>query len=186
CVWRALKRKIDTFLGTQPRIKSAGCAARCARSLLHPFLAGLVVFAERLNPIPSRTRPLNFPAPMVLSLKAWKSRSLPGLPRTDFPRHDVIEFKLTARNGGHFLWLQADACGGQCFREFRADHNAAIRRRNAFGFSANNRPASRAADLRCASRRALINGVRRDRHGASGLCGAVSSARTARSWHEPS
>src|SRR5215475_1570149 len=52
------------------------------------FLAGLVVFAERLNPIPSRTRPLNFPAPMVLSLKAWKSRSLPGLPRTDAPRHD--------------------------------------------------------------------------------------------------
>jgi hypothetical protein len=56
--------------------------------LLHSSLAGLVVFAERLNPIPSRTRPLNFPAPMVLSLKAWKSRSLPGLPRTRFPQHD--------------------------------------------------------------------------------------------------
>src|SRR5258708_644618 len=25
---------------------------------------------------------------MVLSLKTWKSRSLPGLPRTDFPLHD--------------------------------------------------------------------------------------------------
>ena len=48
-----------------------------------PSLAGLVVFAGSLNPIPSRTRPLNSPAPMVLSLKAWKSRSLPGLPRTD-------------------------------------------------------------------------------------------------------
>src|SRR5215475_4998593 len=82
------EKKDRNILGTQPRIKSADCAARCARSLLHPFLAGLVVFAERLNPIPSRTRPLNFPAPMVLSLKAWKSRSLPGLPRTDFPRHD--------------------------------------------------------------------------------------------------
>jgi hypothetical protein len=80
----------------------------------------------------------------------------------------MIEFEMAAKNGGHFLWLQADARDGQCFREFRADHNAAIRRRNAFGFSANNRPASRAADLRCASRRALINGVRRDRHGASG------------------
>ena len=56
--------------------------------LLHSSLAGLVVFAERLNPIPSRTRPLNFPAPMVLSLKAWKSRSLPGLPRTRSPQHD--------------------------------------------------------------------------------------------------
>jgi hypothetical protein len=40
------------------------------------------------NPIPSRTRPLNSPAPMVLSLKAWKSRSLPGLPRTVTPHHD--------------------------------------------------------------------------------------------------
>src|SRR5215510_12180261 len=76
------EKKDRTHFWAQPRIKSADYAARCARSLLHPFLAGLVVFAERLNPIPSRTRPLNFPAPMVLSLKAWKSRSLPGLPRT--------------------------------------------------------------------------------------------------------
>ena len=45
--------------------------------------AGLVVVAGSLNPIPSRTRPLNSPAPMVLSLKTWKSRSLPGLPRTE-------------------------------------------------------------------------------------------------------
>src|SRR6266508_6412917 len=36
-----------------------------------------------MNPIPSRTRPLNSSAPMVLSLKAWESRSLPGLPRMD-------------------------------------------------------------------------------------------------------
>src|SRR6266481_1034266 len=52
-------------------------------ALLHPSLAGLVVLAGSLYPIPSRTRPLNSPAPMVLSLKAWKSRSLPGLPRTE-------------------------------------------------------------------------------------------------------
>src|SRR5215211_6437879 len=26
---------------------------------------------------------------MVLSLKAWKSRSLPGLPRTELPSHDA-------------------------------------------------------------------------------------------------
>ena len=44
--------------------------------------AGLVVLAKRLNPIPSRTRPLNASAPMVLWLKPWESRSLPGLPRT--------------------------------------------------------------------------------------------------------
>src|SRR3954470_17295411 len=32
------------------------------------------------NPIPSRTRPLNAPAPMVLCLKARESRSPPDLP----------------------------------------------------------------------------------------------------------
>src|SRR6266436_2978326 len=65
--------------------------------LLHPSLAGLVVVAGGLNPIPSRTRPLNSPAPMVLSLKTWKSRSLPGLQRTDTPHHD--ERIETARRG---------------------------------------------------------------------------------------
>ena len=43
------------------------------------YCADLVTMAERLNPIPSRTRPLNAPAPMVLHLKVWESRSLPGL-----------------------------------------------------------------------------------------------------------
>src|ERR1700682_6558170 len=42
--------------------------------------AGLVAIAGGPNPIPFRTRPLNSPAPMILSLKAWESRSLPGLP----------------------------------------------------------------------------------------------------------
>src|ERR1700742_2930605 len=53
--------------------------------------AGLVVLARSLNPIPSRTRPLNSSAPMVLWLKPWESRSLPGLPRTKqflFTFHD--------------------------------------------------------------------------------------------------
>src|ERR1041385_6403084 len=53
-----------------------------------PFFADLVVLAGSLYPIPSRTRPLNSPAPMVLSLKAWKSRSLPGLPKTEISSHD--------------------------------------------------------------------------------------------------
>jgi hypothetical protein len=44
-----------------------------------------VVLARSLNPIPSRTRPLNSSAPMVLWLKPWESRSLPGLPRTKIP-----------------------------------------------------------------------------------------------------
>ena len=104
-----------------PRIKSAGCAARCARSLLQTFLAGLVVFAERLNPIPSRTRPLNFPAPMVLSLKAWKSRSLPGLPRTLLLLDTMIDFKKAASNGGLFyftaVWNYAPTTTPPCAGE---------------------------------------------------------------------
>src|SRR5215211_3494559 len=58
------------------------------------------------NPIPSRTRPLNSPAPMVLSLKAWKSRSLPGLPRTDNLFNDdcaSITCIAAARDGGRFV-----------------------------------------------------------------------------------
>src|SRR5437660_5238220 len=60
-------------------------------------LAGLVAIAGGLNPIPSRTRPLISPAPMVLSLKTWKSRSLPGLPRTEFPLHDFTICELAAQ-----------------------------------------------------------------------------------------
>ena len=45
--------------------------------------AGLVALARSPNPIPSRTRPLNSSAPMVLCLKTWESRSLPGLQKTD-------------------------------------------------------------------------------------------------------
>ena len=35
--------------------------------------------AKRSDPIPSRTRPSNASAPMVLCLKTWESRSSPGL-----------------------------------------------------------------------------------------------------------
>ena len=66
-------------------------ASACFVSL---SFAGLVVLARSLNPIPSRTRPLNSSAPMVLWLKPWESRSLPGLPRTKiflFTCHDQTE-----------------------------------------------------------------------------------------------
>src|ERR1700753_3202086 len=68
-------------------VHSASCAKtlerRCARACFVSLsFAGLVVLARSLNPIPSRTRPLNSSAPMVLWLKPWESRSLPGLPRT--------------------------------------------------------------------------------------------------------
>src|SRR6195952_1089536 len=68
--------------------------------------AGLVVLARSLNPIPSRTRPLNSSAPMVLWLKPWESRSLPGLPRTKqflFRSHDRKN-AVAPRGGGVFLW----------------------------------------------------------------------------------
>ena len=48
-----------------------------------PFFAGLVALARRSDPIPSRTRPSNALAPMVLCLKTWESRSSPGLQRTE-------------------------------------------------------------------------------------------------------
>ena len=43
-------------------------------------LAGLVAFARRPDPIPSRTRPSTASAPMVLCLKTRESRWLPGQP----------------------------------------------------------------------------------------------------------
>src|SRR5215211_5613321 len=67
-----------------------------------PFFADLVALAGGLNPIPSRTRPLNSPAPMVLSLKAWKSRSLPGLPRTEKSSTRINDKQKPAGNGGLF------------------------------------------------------------------------------------
>jgi len=52
-------------------------------SFASPFFAGLVALARRSDPIPSRTRPSNALAPMVLCLKTWESRSSPGLQRTE-------------------------------------------------------------------------------------------------------
>src|SRR6202043_1872495 len=57
-------------------------ASRSTACFVSLSFAGLVVLARSLNPIPSRTRPLDSSAPMVLWLKPWESRSLPGLPRT--------------------------------------------------------------------------------------------------------
>ena len=46
------------------------------------IFAGLVAFARRQDPIPSRTRPSNVSAPMVLCLKTRESRSPPGPQRS--------------------------------------------------------------------------------------------------------
>src|SRR4051812_1745639 len=71
-----------------PARQSGGPAAILERPVTHLCFAGLVALAWGLNPIPFRTRPLNPSAPMVLSLKAWESRSLPGLPSTDDKSHE--------------------------------------------------------------------------------------------------
>jgi hypothetical protein len=55
----------------------------------NPSFAGLVALARRSDPIPSRTRPSNASAPMVLCLKTWESRSSPGLQRTDADKTDA-------------------------------------------------------------------------------------------------
>src|SRR4051812_36615117 len=84
--------------------------------------AGLVVLARSMNPIPSRTRPLNSSAPMVLWLKPWESRSLPGLPKTKqflFTCHDQTETPLSFGKAA-FLFLRAAAS-----RIFAADRRLA-------------------------------------------------------------
>src|SRR5438105_4322719 len=79
-----------------------GASRQLKRSLASYFLsfAGLVVLAKRLNPIPSRTRPLNASAPMVLWLKPWESRSLPGLPRTRNSPPSMLEYENAAFPSG--------------------------------------------------------------------------------------
>ena len=62
-------------------------AHSATKTLASVSFAGLVALARSLNPIPSRTRPLNSSAPMVLCLKTWESRSSPGLPRTRPPHN---------------------------------------------------------------------------------------------------
>src|ERR1700674_5828474 len=105
-----------------PRVKPEDRARRlgvfaCFVSL---SFAGLVVLARSLNPIPSRTRPLNSSAPMVLWLKPWESRSLPGLPRTKqflFTCHDRTNAASPRRRGvflfgGLVCWPAALICFG--------------------------------------------------------------------------
>ncbi len=79
------------------RMIAIRCSHRQTACFVSLSFAGLVVLARSLNPIPSRTRPLNSSAPMVLWLKPWESRSLPGLPRTKqflFTCHDRTKRRL--------------------------------------------------------------------------------------------
>src|SRR5260370_6346327 len=83
-----------------PRVKPGDCARmlRIRACFVSLSFAGLVVLARSLNPIPSRTRPLNSSAPMVLWLKPWESRSLPGLPRTKQFLLACHKFNIAHRN----------------------------------------------------------------------------------------
>ncbi len=63
-----------------------------------------------MNPIPSRTRPLNSSAPMVLWLKPWESRSLPGLPKTKqflFTCHDQTKRRFLREAAFLFVWCSS-------------------------------------------------------------------------------
>ena len=90
--------------------------------------AGLVVLARSLNPIPSRTRPLNSSAPMVLWLKPWESRSLPDLPRTKqflFTCHDQNKTPLSLGKAAFLFW------GSRCFSAIAPRGHAACPRTGA-------------------------------------------------------
>ena len=56
------------------------------------------------DPIPSRTRPSNPSAPMVLSLKTWESRSLQGLPKTHKNSPQSQNQKAPASRGGFVVF----------------------------------------------------------------------------------
>src|SRR5260221_9397379 len=86
--------------------------------------AGLVVLARSLNPIPSRTRPLNSSAPMVLWLKPWESRSLPGLPRTKqflFTCHDQTNAASSRGRGVFCLGISSVPCSAALLISFGHD-----------------------------------------------------------------
>jgi hypothetical protein len=105
-------KKSACFTEDRNRIARLSSDIRRLLSVLrHPSFAGLVVIARSLYPIPFRTRPSKSSAPMVLSLKAWKSRTLPGLPRTDFPLHDNSSSRIRMKKAprdfrGAFLFAR--------------------------------------------------------------------------------
>lgn len=108
--------RMETFIRHSP----TAIRPSAERSQLASFslsFAGLVVLAKSLNPIPSRTRPLNSSAPMVLWLKPWESRSLPGLPRTRNSPLSMFEYKTPLRETeAAFLFVRGNAASSASFR----------------------------------------------------------------------
>jgi hypothetical protein len=89
-----------------------------------PFFADLVVIARSLYPIPSRTRPSKSSAPMVLSLKAWKSRSLPGLQRAEQTNlfDDETEKKPSRETAGAFCFVRCSSTNTLRCRNFSVEY----------------------------------------------------------------
>ncbi len=87
-----------------------------AKDMLAGRRAWPVWWSERgdQNPIPSRTRPLTAPAPMVLCLKTRESRSPPDLPSTYIPSSRSKHNEARPAHAG-----RASLCLGQAFRASR-------------------------------------------------------------------
>jgi hypothetical protein len=99
----------DRFRNTPDNASCMGkrCPKKHNQNSLIRFSLTLWFLRGAQDPIPSRTRPSNSSAPMVLSLKAWESRSLQGLPKT----YDLVTMskenfqKPLTGNGEGFLRL---------------------------------------------------------------------------------
>ena len=87
------------------------CEFMSTQYLTYLSFAGLVTMAKCLNPIPSRTRPLNTSALMVLHLKVWESKSLPGLLKTNKQKHilpfffTIVPFATFSTLGKYLSWF---------------------------------------------------------------------------------
>lgn len=131
-----IRVRIDTILTTKTDRHPTGC-----RSKRKGFRSGRNAFAQLAeppntcaapawwpercaqNPIPSRTRPLNTPAPMVLCLKTRESRSPPGLPSTRVASHIPV---LTGSPAGHRPAAIANTGAGWSSPVARQAHNLKV------------------------------------------------------------
>jgi hypothetical protein len=71
------------------------------------------MMAEGIHPFPYRTRKLSPPAPMVLGLKPWESRSLPG---HQTPLHSEVGFLLCFALVSGFIMWHCQCQGAESFR----------------------------------------------------------------------
>ena len=101
-----------TCLPNRTHAVAQPCAAKsqnpgfASLAAAEPVCVAPVWWLERRaqNPIPSRTRPLNTPAPMVLCLKTRESRSPPdphnAKSKQPFPQYDLVREEGRSERGG--------------------------------------------------------------------------------------